>query len=105
MPPVPSFWYGQPQPAYTVELAEGLAMRLTLDQFGDWIVDPIEIAIRLNMTELHLRFLMKLGLVTSRIEAGSGDDEGRSRVTIRTHQIAWQGVFDEAGDLLSERQL
>nr|WP_321182394.1 DUF6522 family protein [Methylobacterium sp. Leaf122] len=47
---------------------------------------------------------MRLGLVTSRIEAGQGTDEGYWRVTVRTCEAVWQGIIDDAGCLISERR-
>jgi hypothetical protein len=45
---------------------------------------------------------MKLGLVTSRVERGSHEDEGRLRVTVRCGNVSWRGIFDETGGVISE---
>ena len=77
-------------------------MRFDRDEHGDWLVDPSDLARRLGLTSGDLRRRMRLGLVTSRIERGSDEDEGRLRVTVRVGRTAWQGTFNEAGRLISE---
>ena len=80
-------------------------MRFDRDVHGDWLVDPGELACRLGMTSADLRRRMRIGLVTSRIERGSQEDEGRLRVTVRAGTTAWQGTFDTDGELVSEIML
>jgi hypothetical protein len=80
-------------------------MHLERNEQGDWILDPEQLAARLGLNSAHLRHKMKLGLVTSRIEAGHDEDEGNWRVTVRAGDGAWQGIFDDAGSLTSERML
>ncbi|GEP07763.1 DUF6522 family protein [Methylobacterium oxalidis] len=79
-------------------------MRYDLDPSGNWVVDPDDLAAKLGLPSERLQSEMKLGLVRSRVERGSGDDEGRSRVTVQSRQAAWQGVFDLNGNLISERR-
>ncbi|KQQ13785.1 hypothetical protein ASF59_20065 [Methylobacterium sp. Leaf121] len=78
-------------------------MHFERDTSGDWVIDPEQLASKLGINAAHLRHEMRLGLVTSRIEAGQGTDEGYWRVTIRTRKAAWQGIIDDAGCLVSER--
>ncbi|ABY28545.1 DUF6522 family protein [Methylorubrum extorquens] len=78
-------------------------MHFERDTRGDWVIDPEQLAFKLGINAAHLRHEMRLGLVTSRIEAGQGTDEGYWRVTIRTRKAAWQGIIDDAGCLVSER--
>ena len=80
-------------------------MRLQFDQHGNMLVDPRELATKLGTDAARLRHLKRLGLVSSRIEPGSGKDKGRSRVTVRTETAAWEAIFDEAGALILERKL
>jgi Family of unknown function (DUF6522) len=80
-------------------------MHLDRNGQGDWIIDPEQLAARLGLNPGHLRHKMRLGLVTSRVEAGQDEDAGNWRVTVRVGQKAWQGIFDEAGGLTSERML
>jgi hypothetical protein len=77
-------------------------MRFDRDVRGDWLVDPSDLACRLGITSNDLQRRMKLGLVTSRVERGTQEDEGRSRVTVRCGNAAWRGIFDKAGCVISE---
>ncbi|AWN44845.1 DUF6522 family protein [Methylobacterium durans] len=80
-------------------------MRLAFDLNGNWLVDEHELAEKLSADVKELRRLDKLGLVIIRIETGSGSDEGRSRVTVRTEQAGWEGIFDKTGALIDETRL
>ncbi|MGW5960765.1 DUF6522 family protein [Methylorubrum thiocyanatum] len=78
-------------------------MRFDRDSEGAWIVDPEDLALKLGMTAAHLQSQERRGLVGSRVETGSGSDEGRSRVTVTTEYSGWQGLFDVGGSLIGER--
>ena len=80
-------------------------MHLDRNGQGDWIIDPEQLASRLDINSGHLRHKIRLGLVTSRVEAGPDEDAGNWRVTVRFGRKAWQGIFDEAGGLTNERML
>ncbi|MDP4026696.1 DUF6522 family protein [Methylobacterium sp. NEAU 140] len=77
-------------------------VHLNIDPSGNWLVDPSELAERLGVAASDLRRQMSCGQVTSRIEVGSGEDDGRSRVTIRLPKKVWRGVFDQGGALIGE---
>ena len=57
-------------------------MRFDRDRNGAWLVSPNELASKLGVSADHLRSQMTRGLVTGRVEAGRGEDVGRSRVTV-----------------------
>lgn len=78
-------------------------MRFERDARGDWLVNPADLAQKLGMTPEYLQQQMRLGRVTSRIEIGTQEDEGRSRVTVRAGKASWEGTFDPSGSLISER--
>ncbi|AWN43632.1 DUF6522 family protein [Methylobacterium durans] len=80
-------------------------MRFNLDPHGSWLVDPRDLAARLGVSVSYLKRQMSLGLISSRVDPGRDDDEGRSRVTIRAVAAAWEGAFDRDGILLSERRI
>ncbi|GEP08120.1 DUF6522 family protein [Methylobacterium oxalidis] len=80
-------------------------MRLDLDPRGSWLVDPRDLAARLGISVAYLKRQMSRGLVTSRLDPGREEDEGRSRITIRAAIAAWEGIFDRDGHLISERRL
>ena len=78
-------------------------MRLERNEHGDWMLDPEQLHSRLMINPGLMRQKMRLGLVTSRIEEGINEDVGRSRVTIKVAKSIWEGIFDEAGRLISEK--
>lgn len=78
-------------------------MRFDRDSEGAWIVDPEDLALKLGMTSAHLQSQERRGLVGSRVEIGSGSDEGRSRVTVTTEYSGWQKLFHAGGALIGER--
>ncbi|AWN44319.1 hypothetical protein DK389_02020 [Methylobacterium durans] len=80
-------------------------MHFERDARGDWVVDPEHLAARPGINPGHLRHEMRLGLVTSRIEAGQGIDGGCWRVAVRTRKTAWQGIIGSDGNVLSERRI
>ncbi|AWN44785.1 hypothetical protein DK389_24995 [Methylobacterium durans] len=80
-------------------------MRLKFDLHDKWIVDPHELAAKLGTDATELRRLDELGLVVCRVVSGIGADEGKSRVTVRTEQAGWEGVFDLTGALIDESRL
>jgi hypothetical protein len=80
-------------------------LRFERDRDGSWLIDPDDLARHLGLSSGYLQRQMSLGRVTSRVEAGSGEDEGRHRVTVRLAAVAWQGIFDVGGRLVSEQRL
>ncbi|AWN41575.1 DUF6522 family protein [Methylobacterium durans] len=77
-------------------------MHFELDEHGDWIVDFDELGGRFGTSAGYLQHQIKLGLLKGFLEAGSGENAGRSRITIRAGRSAWQGTFDRAGFLVEE---
>jgi hypothetical protein len=51
----------------------------------------------------RMRQKMQLGQVTSRIEKGIEEHVGTWRVTLRVAASVWEGIFDNAKMLMSER--
>ncbi|MDR7039855.1 hypothetical protein J2X36_004633 [Methylobacterium sp. BE186] len=77
-------------------------MHFELDEQGDWIVDFDELAGKFGNSASYLQHQVKLGLLKGLLEAGSGENAGWSRITIRAGSAAWQGTFDGAGFLVEE---
>ena len=80
-------------------------MRFACNPHGDWVVDPDELARKLGISSEQLKAERTLGLVQTRVVMGRGADKGRSQVTVRCREAAWQGIFDCAGCLINERRL
>jgi hypothetical protein len=77
-------------------------MRLTFGHEGDWVVDPRELAARLDVPVRDLKRLKRRGQVDARLAAGDGEDLGLSRVTVRLPDRGWSGIFDQGGVLVRE---
>lgn len=77
-------------------------MKLIFGHKGDWIVDPRELAARLDVRVRDLKRMEKRGQVDAKLATGDGDDTGLSRVTVRLPDRGWSGTFDQGGALISE---
>lgn len=77
-------------------------MKLIFGHEGDWIVDPRELATRLDVPVRDLKRLKRQGLVDARLASGDGEDLGLSRVTVRLSDRGWAGTFDQDGALIHE---
>lgn len=89
-------------PASAAELMETHSMRLTLGHLGDWIVDPRELAARLNVNEEDLKRMERYGYVKAWIKADGGEKTGCTRVTVRLLSRGWCGIFDQSGVIIGE---
>ncbi|MEE7451499.1 hypothetical protein MRF4_29070 [Methylobacterium radiotolerans] len=77
-------------------------MRLTLGLRGDWIIDPRELAARLDVSANDLKRMERQGYVDARIKAVEGDEAGQTCVTVRLLNKGWRGTFDRGGALIRE---
>ena len=77
-------------------------MKLERDPKGDFFIDPSMLADRLAMDAGDLRRRMRLGLVTSIVEAGDGDDLGNQRLTLRSGNTVWRIIVDAELNIVSE---
>lgn len=77
-------------------------MRLTFGHEGDWVVDPRELAARLDVRVRDLKRMKRQGQVDAKLATGDGDDVGLSRVTVRLPDRGWSGTFDQSGAFISK---
>lgn len=77
-------------------------MKLMLGHQGDWVVDPRELASRLDVRVADLKRMKRRGQVDAKLATGDGQDTGLSRVTVRLPDRGWSGTFDQGGALISE---
>ena len=77
-------------------------MRIERDQHGDYMLDATALAEKLSIPPEDLRRLMRLGLVTSLVEAGEGADAGLRRLTVRCGAEVWRAVVDADGRMVDE---
>lgn len=77
-------------------------MKLEGNAQGDLFIDPAVLSSKFCLHPLELQRRMRIGLITSLIEAGSGEDEGRRRITVRSVGTAWRAIIDGANNVTSE---
>ena len=80
-------------------------MRIERDQGGDFLLEPTALAEKLSLPPEDLRRRMRLGLVTSLVEAGEGEHAGLRRLTVRCGDEVWRAVIDAAGRIIEEEQV
>lgn len=67
----------------------------------DFEVDAALLADAFGLTEDEVRQQMRDGRITSRCEAGEGEDSGRWRLTFHHDTRAVRLIVDEAGQILT----
>jgi hypothetical protein len=77
-------------------------MRIERDSRGDFVLDPDELAAKLGVSATELRRCMKVGLVTSLVETGQGEDAGLYRLTVRCGGAVWRAIVDVDGSVIRE---
>ncbi|MCA0425217.1 MAG: DUF6522 family protein [Proteobacteria bacterium] len=65
-----------------------------------YVVDAELLSRAFNLPADDVRARMKAGHITSRLEAGEGDDEGRWRITFYSGNRALRLTVDQAGQVL-----
>jgi Family of unknown function (DUF6522) len=80
-------------------------MRIERDQRGDYVLEPTALAERLSIPPEDLRRRMRLGLVTSLVEAGEGEHAGLCRLTVRCGAEIWRAVLDADDQIVEEERI
>ena len=80
-------------------------MRIERDQRGDYVLDAPALAKRLSILPEELRRRMRLGLVTSLVEAGEGEHAGLRRLTVRCGAEVWRAVLDADDQIVEEERV
>ncbi len=73
------------------------------DADGSFVLDAARLAKRFGWSVEELRDLMRRGLVTSRVERGEGEDEGRWRLAVRCGNRRWQAILLPDGAVTEEQ--
>lgn len=73
------------------------------DADGSFVLDAARLAKRFGWSAAELRELMRRGLVTSRVERGEAEDEGRWRLSVRCGNRCWQAVVLADGTVAEEQ--
>ena len=77
-------------------------MKLERDGNGDFILDPDLLIARFAVDAATFRRHMMLGMVTSIVENGEGEDCGRQRLTVRYGNQVWRAVIDGSLNVVNE---
>lgn len=72
------------------------------DADGSFVLDAARLAKRFGWSAEELRELMRRGLVTSRVERGEAEDEGRWRLSVRCGNRCWQAIVLPDGTVAEE---
>ena len=80
-------------------------MRIERDQRGDYVLDASALAEKLSIPPEDLRRCMRLGLVTSLVETGEGEDAGLRRLTVRCGAEVWRAVVDADDQIIEKEQV
>ena len=80
-------------------------MRIERDQRGDYVLDAPALAEKLSIPPEDLRRCMRLGLVTSLVEAGEGEHTGLRRLTVRCGAEVWRAVVDADDQIVEEERI
>lgn len=68
---------------------------------GDFIVDAALLSEAFGLPQDEIKLLMRDGAITSRCEAGIGEDAGRWRLTFQHRDRACRFIVDGAGTVLT----
>src|SRR5215211_3278428 len=80
-------------------------MRIERDERGDYVLDATALAEKLSIPTKDLRRCMRLGLVTSLVEAGEGEHTGLRRFTVRCGAEVWHAVVDADDQIIEEERV
>jgi hypothetical protein len=80
-------------------------MRIEQDPSGDHVLDATALAEKLSIPPEDLRRRMRLGLVTSLVETGEGEDAGLRRLTVRCGAAVWRAVLDADDQIVEDEQV
>ena len=80
-------------------------MRIEQDPSGYHVLYATALAEKLSIPPEDLRRRMRLGLVTSLVEAGEGEDAGLRRLTVRCGDEVWRAVLDADDQIVEEEQV
>ena len=69
------------------------------------MLDLSALAEKLSIPPMDLRRRMRLGLVTSLVEAGEGEHTGLRRLTLRCGAEVWRAVVDADDQIIEEERV
>jgi len=76
---------------------------LSRDAAGEFLLPAEMLAARFSWPTQTLRDYMRRGLVSSRVERGVGEDDGRWRLSVRCGNRRWQAIVEADGSVRTQR--
>lgn len=78
-------------------------LTLARDENGEFLLPAEMLAARFSWPIETFRDMMRRGLVSSRVERGEGEDEGRWRLSVRCGNRRWQAIVEADGSVGDQR--
>ncbi|WP_245409227.1 DUF6522 family protein [Shinella sp. WSJ-2] len=78
-------------------------LTLARDENGEFLLPAEMLAARFGWPIETFRDMMRRGLVSSRVERGEGEDEGRWRLSVRCGNRRWQAIVEADGKVGEQR--
>ncbi|CAH1667678.1 conserved hypothetical protein [Hyphomicrobiales bacterium] len=73
------------------------------DASGAFVLDARRIAARFGWSEEEWHGMQRRGLVTSRVERGEDEDQGRWRLSVHCGNRRWFAIVTEEGAVIEEK--
>ncbi len=83
--------------------ADSPPLTLGRDENGEFLLPAALLAERFGWPIRTLQDYMRRGLVTSRVERGEGEDDGRWRLSVRCGNRRWQAVVEADGRVSGQK--
>ena len=80
-------------------------MRIERGERGADVLDAAALAEKLSIPPEDMRRCIRLGLVTSLVEAGEGEHTGLRRLTVRCGAAVWRAVVDADDPIIGEERV
>lgn len=77
-------------------------MLIERDGEGNFILDPVELAVRFELSPDDFRRKMQQGLLVSTVEVGVEDEAGTCRLSIRLGNRIWRAVVGADDQVMDE---
>jgi len=86
-----------------LERADPAGFPILRDASGAFVLDAERIAARFGWSAEEWRDMQRRGLVTSRVERGEGEDQGRWRLSVHCGNRRWFAVVSDDGAVIEEK--
>lgn len=85
------------------ERADPAGAPILRDASGAFVIDAARIAVRFGWSEAEWLGMQRRGLVTSLVERGEGEDQGRWRLSVHCGNRRWFAIIRDDGAVIEEK--